>query len=249
MFFYLNSYLEYLYFSLLDIGYVQKKLKSRHWKEKWANLMFATVVLACCLGFLYQIRACSFKLMAKPTGVYLDTDSLAVNLSMTFCKQYDVSHGHINSDVLPALESVEYRPANEKGFKVLHRENSSSLKPFLWYLDNQAQIYLCKSIEVLGEEIKISHKYDHAEVEAGSRKIHVYLHETGDFGSGSQLKLNAGWLAWHNSVYLMQMVPIVQIPEVAMCSTSYQFSDCLVNLVTHGVYQKAGCVLRQMGWV
>ena len=244
MFFYLNGYLDYLYFSLLDIGYVQKKLKSRCWKEKWTNLMFATVVLACCLGFLYQIRACSSKLMAKPTGVYLDTESLDVNLSITFCKQYDVSRGHINSDVIPALESVEYRPANEKGFKVLHRENSSSLKPFLWYSDNQAQIYLCKSVEFLGEEIKISHN-----TKAGSRKILVYLHETGDFGSGSQLKLNAVWLAWQSSVYLMQMVPIVQIPEVAMCSTSHQFSDCLANLVTHGVHQKAGCVLRQMGWV
>jgi len=226
-------------FSLLNFGkYMECYL--HQWSKRLSQIIFFLVVMSLMVVMAIQIYLSALKLDSKPTGSSVEFKDLntVINMSLTACKiDYDVSDKA--GQIQPLLQVIsKYR--DEFIYEFISDVYSSSVGAFYWF-DNDL-MHVCKTINLHQvEEIKIFHSYGLKGPDP--KNMLVYVHETGLFGSGYDIKFQTEWYGG-NTVVFMDLEQIVNLPDPIVCNPNYLFDQCKQRYILDMFKAKTGCSFK-----
>ena len=188
-----------------------------------------------------QVYVSLLKVDSKPTGTSVKFKELnsVINMSLTACK---IDHDMYDTDdhILPLIY-VGSKNREEFIHEFVSEVGNFSISSFYW-LDNEL-IHICKTIDLhQSEEIKIIHSYG---MDRGTdpKNMKLYIHETGLFGSGYEVKFQTEWFEG-NTVVLLDLEQIVNIPDPSVCNQGYLFDKCKQRYISEEFKAGEGCSLK-----
>ena len=180
------------------------------------------------------------KVISKPTGTsveYKDFKS-AINMSLTSCK---INAGLLETDghISPLL-SIVYRNNNTEVIEDYNTDHNM-FNSFYWFKNDL--IHICNTISLKSaDEIQLVHSFGLKNMGENNNMI-LYIHETGLFGSGYEVKIIKKWYEG-NTVVLLDLQQIVKLPEPSVCSQDYLYDKCKQRFISNKLNAKIGCFLK-----
>ena len=188
-----------------------------------------------------QVYVSVLKVDSKPTGTSVEFKELnsVINMSLTACK---IDHDMLDKDEhIQPLLYVGSKNRDEFIDEFVSEVGNSTISSFYW-LDNELT-HICKTIDLhQSEEIKIIHSYG-LSWGTDPKNMKLYIHETGLFGSGYEVKFQTEWYEG-NTVVLLDLEQIVNIPDPSVCNQDYLFDQCKQRYISEEFKTGAGCSLK-----
>ncbi|XP_023347782.1 uncharacterized protein LOC111716530 [Eurytemora carolleeae] len=75
------------------------------------------------------------------------------------------------------------------------------------------------------------------------KNMKLYIHETGLFGSGYEVKFQTEWYEG-NTVVLLDLEQIINIPDPSVCNQVYLFDKCKQRYISEEFKAGEGCSLK-----
>ena len=227
-------------FSLLNFGkYIQCVLYP--WNGRISQMVFFLIQMGLGIVMAAQIYVSVLKLDSKPTGTSVEYKEMnqVINMSLTACK---LDHDMQDTDVhIQPLLYVGSKNRDKFIDEFIGDVDNNTISPFYWF-DNDF-IHICKTIDLhQAEATKIIHSYGFGRG-TDPRNMKLYIHETGLFGSGYEVKFQTEWYEG-NTVVLLDLEQIVNIPDPSMCNQDYLFDQCKQRYISEEFKTVTGCSLK-----
>ena len=188
-----------------------------------------------------QVYVSLLKVDSKPTGTSVEFKDLnsVISMALTACK---IDHDmHDTDDHIQPLIYVGSKNRVEFIDEFVSEAGNSTIGSFYW-LDNEL-IHICKTIILHeSEEIKIIHSYGMGHG-TDPKNMKLYIHETGLFGSGYEIKFQTEWYEG-NTVVLLDLEQIINIPDPSVCNQGYLFDQCKQRYISEEFKAGEGCSLK-----
>ena len=223
--------------SAVTIGFVLRTLLKK-FNDKASKYLYWTIFCICSSCMVVAGVISTIKLISKPIGSEINFEPFDDDVhkaTLSVCKICESLYQY--TDTIPALKSVSYQENSNDEW--IGEDDTGEASPLYFWVNEQS--FLCKSFPLKGNEVKILH----TAYGTNDKNMHIYLHKTGDLGSGLEVKINKD-LFKNDNIFLLQIEVLHLISDDGKCSDDGHYQNCREEYISVAVNNYAGCVLKFM---
>ena len=197
--------------------------------------IFLCIVIGISAAILYQLTLSMQKLQSNLTGSkveYMEADP-NLNISISLCNPR-VSWPINNITTIRRFGSIFQR--GKADTKWIDYTDTMS-KMFMWE-EPLSYVYVCKTLEFTGEEIKIDHSFLYQDA--------IFIHDPSFITGDTSLKLTGLGLQNENKIFLLNAKQIQSIEEDNVCSNKIEYDSCRDDYISQEFNNTVGCIYYNM---
>ena len=192
--------------------------------------IFLCIVIGIFAAILYQLTLSTQKLQSNLTGTkveYMETDP-NLNISISICN-YFWYWPRKNITELDEFDSIFQRGKADTDW-IECKDTMSEM--FRWKKE-QHTVYLCKTTNFTGEEVKIVHSLLPEDA--------IFFHDPSFITGGTSFKI-AGEKLDENKILLLNAKKIKNIEEEHVCSNLIEYDSCRDDYLAQEFNKTFGCI-------